>query len=227
MSFVTRDTFFPALGSTSTVDIPPSVRTGGVTLLLRTRLGSAEVAAQVKREGIQVQAWTNAPVDEARHPGEWGAYTFTAPTAGPSSVQDGDNPALVLDAPEASASEGQHTLFLRLKLRPLPADQTAAEFGVTYRLVYPDGGIWWLGGPGRDARCILRRADPWLASSPAIALGDQADSGTEVFRSISMQEAWGCWAITNERSACPHVYLRALLTEFLRKECNIIVRGRA
>ncbi|KAI0322294.1 hypothetical protein OF83DRAFT_1167678 [Amylostereum chailletii] len=208
MSFVTRDTFSPALETTHTIDVPPNSRAGGVTLLLRAHLGSADVVAHLKRDGVQLQAWTNAPVDNGRAPGEWGSHTFqelvaAGPPERPATKAQEDEseegPEFVLDEPEDLTTNDEHTLVIALKLRSLPQDRTEEDFYITYRLVYPDGGVQWLGSAGRDVRCVLRRSDPWLAAPGAALSESNGDPGTEVFRSVGMRESWGCWAIGNGR----------------------------
>jgi hypothetical protein len=214
MNWVNPDCFSPALDSAHIIDVPPNERAGAVAILLRARLGSAAVAAQIVREGIQVQAWTNAPV-QGMPDGAWAAYTFAPPPSPPSGPSDADpdagEPEFALDPPDAESPYSEpHTLVCRLKLRPPPADQPTARFSVTYRLVYSDGGTWWLGSAGHDASCHVRRADPWLvahdddrAPAPVDAdaeMGaDAGDDNMDIFRAVSMKEDWGVWAVAQDR----------------------------
>ncbi|VDB99334.1 unnamed protein product [Peniophora sp. CBMAI 1063] len=191
MSWVVNDTFTPALGAAATIDLPSGSHSGGVHLCLRARLGTHAVASQLAREAVRVQAWTNAPV-EGTSDGQWAAYDF-APSSRRVTVAKENE--FALDAPEQADDDGNElTLTIRLKLRPLAPGTVSAEFAVTYRLTYPDGGVWWLGSQGHDARVLLRRADPWLS-----APGEQdVYSGEgEIFRSVGMKEPWGCWAISD------------------------------
>ena len=189
--------FFPPLDSTVVVDIPPNAQSGGVSLLFRARTGSASALDRLKRDGVQVQAWTNAPVDNDRAEGAWGAYNFEeAPAAAPVKLNDSVVP-FSLPPPEDNFVDEPHTLFLTLRLSALPRHQTEADFLVTYRFLYPNGEIKWLGYQGRDLRCVLKRTDPWLTPVPA----DQSSGNVyRNFSSITMKEAWGCWAIGARRS---------------------------
>ena len=123
------------------------------------------------------------------------AYTFAPPSRRTSVAKESE---FALDSPEKVDSDDDLSLAIRLKLRPLAPGTSSAEFAVTYRLLYPNGGVWWLGSQGHDARVLLRRADPWL-SAPGEQ--DVPNGEGEVFRSVGMKESWGCWAIANGRYA--------------------------
>ncbi|KAI0067816.1 hypothetical protein BV25DRAFT_872175 [Artomyces pyxidatus] len=182
--------FSPALNSSQTVDVPPSAKDGGVKLLFRARLGSADALAHLKRDGVQVQAWTNAPV-VGLAPGVWAAHTFgERPSARPPQVDD--VPLLELFTP-ADVEDEPHTLFLTLHLRPLPLGQAEAGFSLTYRLLYRSGEVRWLGAMGNDFRCVLRRSDPWLA--PPAGDSEVVKGDVRTFGTVAMKEGWGCWAI--------------------------------
>ena len=189
--------FFPPLDSTIVVDIPSNTRAGGVSLLFRARTGSAAAIEQLKRDGVKVQAWTNAPVD-GHTEGKWRGYDFEAPAAAPLHL--GNSTPFALPPPtEDNVVDEPYTLFLALKLRALPHYQTEAHFQVTYRLLYPSGKVNWRGSPGRDLRCVLKRIDPWLAP-PSASAHPSPDSQSRLFSSVSMKEPWGCWAIGPRRS---------------------------
>jgi hypothetical protein len=89
-------------------------------------------------------------------------------------------------------------LFLTLRLRALPRHQTETDFFVTYRFLYPNGEIKWLGYQGRDLRCVLKKTDPWLA--PPVTADQSSGNVYRIFSSITMKETWGCWAIGARRS---------------------------
>ncbi|KAI0257356.1 hypothetical protein BJV78DRAFT_1277896 [Lactifluus subvellereus] len=156
--------FFPPLDSTVLVDVPSNARAGGVTLLFRARIGSASALEQLRRDRVKVQAYTNAPVDDDRAEGQWGAYNFEeALPMTPVKSDDGVVPFTLPPPAENNAVEEPFTLFLTLKLRDLPRQQTEADFQLTYRLLYPNGQVKWLGYYRRDLRCVLKKTDPWLA----------------------------------------------------------------
>ena len=190
--------FFPPLDSTLIVDVPSNARAGGVSLLFKACTGSASAFEQLKQDGIKVQAWTNAPVDDDRSEGEWGAYNFEeAPAA--AAMNAGNSTPFSLPPPtEDSVVDEPYTLFLTLKLRTLPRYQTEADFLVTYRLLYPSGEVKWLGYHGRDLHCVLKKTDPWLA--PPASVHTSSGSQSRLFSSVSMKEPWGCWAIGPQRS---------------------------
>lgn len=187
--------FFPPLDSTVVVDIPSNARAGGVSLLFRARTGSASALAQLKQDGVKVQAWTNAPVDGDHTDGEWGAFDFEeAPAAAPvNNVGKSIAPFSLPPPTENNVVDEPYTLFVTLKLRALPRYQTEADFLVTYRLLYPSGEVKWLGYHGRDLRCVLKKTDPWL--SPPASANKSPGNTSRLFSSVSMKESWGCWAI--------------------------------
>ncbi|KAI9511801.1 hypothetical protein F5148DRAFT_1168891 [Russula earlei] len=186
--------FFPPLDSTVVVDVPSNTRAGGVTLLFRARTGSASALERFKRDGVKVQAWTNAPVVNGSAEGKWAAYDFEeAQAATPVKLDDSITHFTLPPPTEDNVVDELHTFFLTLRLRPLPQDQSEADFQVTYRLLYPNGKIKWLGYPGRDLRCVLKKTDPWLGSP---VLADQRSGDVyRTFSSVTMKEPWGCWAV--------------------------------
>jgi hypothetical protein len=191
--------FFPSLDSTVVVDVPSNARSGGVSLLFRARTGSASALGQLKRDGVKVQAWTNAPVDNDHAEGAWGAYNFEeAPVATPVKLDDSAVPFSLPPPTEDNFVDEPHTLFLTLRLRPLTQQQTEADFSVTYRFLYPNGEVKWLGYEGRDLRCVLKKTDPWLASP--VTTDQSSGNVYRIFSSITMKESWGCWAIGGRRS---------------------------
>ena len=221
--------FFPALGSTHTVPIPtPSasdsdsrdkIREGaGVQLVFKARLNREE-ALGCQRDGVQLQAWTDAPV-EGRGTGEWVAYTFLQPDVDLPShgLVDSEAAPFVLssDAVVGPEPEGQAcwTLKLRLRRDALGEGESERRFLLTYRLLYPNGEVRWLGSPGHDVVCVLQRADPWLDVSDAWAVAPRdggrdfeargqagADSNSVEFARVCKADRWGCWAIGDSRYA--------------------------
>ncbi|KAI0274849.1 hypothetical protein BC834DRAFT_17657 [Gloeopeniophorella convolvens] len=188
--------FFPPLDSTVVVDVPPNARAGGVSLLFRARTGSASALEQLKQDGVQVQAWTNAPVDEDGPEGQWRGYNFEeVPVTSETTESDGAvvTPFSLPSPTGDNPVDEPFTLFLTLKLRPLPRYQSEADFLVTYRLLYPSGEVRWLGHHGHDLRCVLKKTDPWLA--PPVPVDQSSGSVSRVFSSVTMKEPWGCWAI--------------------------------
>jgi hypothetical protein len=198
--------FSPPLDSTLLVDFPSNARAGGVSLLFRARIGSASALEQLRRDRVKVQAWTNAPVDDDRAEGQWGAYNFEEVLAmTPVKSDDGHVPFSLPPPAEDNAVEEPFTLFLTLKLRDLPRQQTEAAFQLTYRLLYPNGKIKWLGYYRRDLRCVLKKTDPWLA--PPVPANQTSGSTSRPFTSVTMKELWGCWAIGQRRSAFLPVFV--------------------
>jgi len=186
--------FFPPLDSTVVVDIPSNARAGGVSLLFRARAGSTSALEQLKRDGVKVQAWTNAPVLNGPAEGVWGAYSFEeAPVATPAKLDDSIVPFSLPPPTEDNVVDEPYTSFLTLRLKALPQSQSEKQFQVTYRLLYPNGEIKWLGYPGRDLRCVLKKTDPWLA--PPAPADQQSRDAYRIFSSITMKELWGCWAV--------------------------------
>ncbi|KAI0004134.1 hypothetical protein BJV74DRAFT_809323 [Russula compacta] len=186
--------FFPPLDSIVLVDVPSNARAGGLSFLFRARTGSASALEQLKQDGIKVQAWTNAPVDNDRAEGDWRAYNFEeASAATPVKLDDSIVPFSLPPPTEYNIVDEPYTLFLTLRLKALPRYQTETDFLVTYRLLYPNGEIKWLGYQGRDLRCVLKKTDPWLA--PPAPPDQHSGSVYHTFSSVTMKESWGCWAI--------------------------------
>jgi hypothetical protein len=192
--------FFPPLDSTVVVDFPSNAQAGGISLLFRARIGSASALEQLRRDGVKVQAWTNAPVDDDRAAGEWGAYNFEEALAvTPVKSEDSVVPFSLPPPTEDNVFEEPFTLFLTLKLRALPRYQTKADFLLTYRLLYPNGKVKWLGRYRHDLHCVLKKTDPWLA--PPAPVNQPPGRIPRLFTSVTMKEHWGCWAIGQRRSA--------------------------
>lgn len=190
--------FSPPLDSIVLVDVPSNARAGGLSLLFRARTGSASALEQLKRDGVKVQAWSNAPVDNDRAEGDWRAYNFEeAPAVTPVKLDDSIVPFSLPPPTENNIVDEPYTLFLTLRLKALPRYQTETDFLVTYRLLYPNGEIKWLGYQGRDLRCVLKKTDPWLA--PPVPPDQHSGSVYRTFSSVTMKESWGCWAIGPRR----------------------------
>jgi hypothetical protein len=131
--------------------------------------------------------------------GDWGAYNFEgAPAATPAKLDGSVVPFPPPPRTEDSFVDEPHTLLLTLTLRALPRYQTEADFLVTYRLLYPNGEIKWLGYPGRDLRCVLKKTDPWLA--PPAQANRRSGDIDHTFSSAAAKEPWGCWAVGPRRS---------------------------
>ena len=213
--------FFPPLDSTVVVDIPSNARAGGLSLLFRARTGSASALEQLKRDGVKVQVWTNAPVDNDHTDGKWGAYNFEAPAATPAKLDD-SIASLPLPPPTRdNIVDEPHTLFLTLRLGALPQSQSETDFLVTYRLLYPNGEVKWLGYHGRDLRCVLKKTDPWLA--PPTPASPSSGDVYRTFSTITMKEPWGCWAIGPRRSvqSCRSFRYPQGLTSYLSAQCEV------
>ncbi|KAA1468541.1 hypothetical protein DENSPDRAFT_833872 [Dentipellis sp. KUC8613] len=228
-SFVPAEAFTPALDTTHTVAVPPDgTPADNVQLLLTANLGSAGALAHYKQQGMQVQAWTDAPV-EGSTPGQWAAYTFEAPAAAADAddadrnVDDnGKSSDFSLLGPDEGVEDPKpHVLRLRLPLRPdaLGPGQAEVRFMLTYRLVHADGHVHWFGSHGHDVVCVLRKADPWLAvrrgweraapaegDEPGVEVWEHKESseGDTQFAQIRQTGNWGCWAV-GDRSVHYHV----------------------
>ncbi|THH12936.1 hypothetical protein EW146_g7225, partial [Bondarzewia mesenterica] len=222
--------FSPALGSTHAVSIPEPLSSvlahddnggKGVQLVLRARL-SAEDARDCQRDGVRLQAWTNAPVEGRHGLDEWAAYDFLQSEG--DSQQEEEQVASVVLTSDAEAVEGEGsrvccwTLRLRVRADAVGGGVDEAEAGrerrflLTYRLVYPNWEVRWLGTYGNDVMYVLRRADPWVDVVRSSWSASRADGGVRAFECrggesvedikfgrVCQTERWGCWAVGDSR----------------------------
>ncbi|RPD63219.1 hypothetical protein L227DRAFT_573050 [Lentinus tigrinus ALCF2SS1-6] len=145
-------TFSPALGSTTTLDVPPIPSHGrgrSPVVYFKATFDSPESFAKAKSDGARVELWTNLPI-EGSPAGEWKAVAFTELDHARSD--------------DATAGEfgtlEDRTIYLRLRA-PLQ-DQVGARFDFTYRLLYPSGHVQWLGEHDNNGVVAVKQGLPGI-----------------------------------------------------------------
>jgi len=154
-------TFLPPLSHTSNVSpaADPS-KLAYIRLDFHLTLGSGEDTC------CHWEIWTNIPSlnehGELISPhGQWHGIAFS-PLPAPSSVKpqtSASSSAITLNAPPKEDLPRDLTV---LRGRAIVAPKPGAEFAYTYRRVYPDGGIEWLGGSGSNG--VIRILEEGSAS---------------------------------------------------------------
>lgn len=160
--------FSPSLGETVYVSISDSrIPSDAVVLQFRASLGR-EDHEKIKRGNARVQLWSNLPVANGRADSSWKELDFEIAesdnhtTAATSSHPEDERSRTVYSLslsnfsqesgrPPASAVEQ-----LRLQV-PVDLSRFSGEqrFAFTYRVLYSDGGITWLGSHGHDGFVVL------------------------------------------------------------------------
>jgi hypothetical protein len=157
--------FSPALGETVYVSISDSrPSSDAVVLQFRASLGR-EDHEKIKRGSAKVQLWSNLPVANGRTDSSWKELDFEIAESDKhttmSALSSPTHPVYSLSLANFSQSEGARPSAsavdqLRLQV-PVDLSHFAGEqrFGFTYRVLYPDGAITWLGSHGHDGYVFL------------------------------------------------------------------------
>ncbi|KAJ6574766.1 hypothetical protein B0H19DRAFT_1254422 [Mycena capillaripes] len=141
-----RIVFRPALGETVHVSAG-STRKHTTQLHFTATLTSADYE-QVASGHVKLQVWS----DIGRNSGEWGETEFK-PLFTPLPLNE-HGFSLVVNQPEGTRTRLGADLSVPLSGHPF-------SFSFTYRILYPDGQIKWLGHYGQNGTLVLDRAhDP-------------------------------------------------------------------
>ncbi|KAF5377442.1 hypothetical protein D9615_005152 [Tricholomella constricta] len=123
---------------------------------------------ELQQSGGRIQLWSNVPSESATtsSAGGWASCDFqetTIPTF--ADVSDSTVEVFLGDLRQHDAEyPGQHVLSLVL-CAPL-ANNGQSRFAFTYRIVYPDGEIRWLGTFGQNGTLVIEG----VVSDPALVL---------------------------------------------------------
>ncbi|TFK89755.1 hypothetical protein K466DRAFT_597520 [Polyporus arcularius HHB13444] len=137
-------TFSPALGSTTTLLVPPvpsHAPARPLVVYFKAAFDSLDLYLKARAEGARVELWTNLPLS-GRPAGEWYATAFTE---------------LELTQSDDVAVEESGTHEYLLRLRATLQDQVGSRFEFTYRLAYPSGRIQWLGEHGNNGVVVVKQ----------------------------------------------------------------------
>lgn len=138
--------FFPALGETIQVSVPP-VRTTSLQLRFEARL-SSEDYLQLRNVGANLQLWSNIGAAS-----EWGQLDFQFFSSESPTVN-----AMSLLGPSDHDDQSK-ALSLAVSV-PFPTEPLHYSF--TYRLVYPSGEIKWLGSFGHNGSLVIDKKNSYL-----------------------------------------------------------------
>ncbi|KAF6766213.1 hypothetical protein DFP72DRAFT_10531 [Ephemerocybe angulata] len=155
--------FSPAIGEA--VKIPVSdarVASDNLVLKFEASLG-AEDYKRVKEGGVRVQLWSNLPSGNDHTSGRWGELDFQVAEeqlltiAQPLCDRSAANAAYRVNL-VGNDQERRPASVERLVLSVpvgLAAFSGGRRYGFTYRVLYSDGGVVWLGSHGRDGSIVL------------------------------------------------------------------------
>jgi hypothetical protein len=189
--------FNPPLDTATVLAVPPSYRDNAeLDLTFTAKFDSADNLLSIQRDSVRVELWSNIP-SSGRHLGDWGALEFT-----PEDSVDASEDAEHASITTLNEQTPNTTLHLRFTTR-IPARGT--QFSYTYRLVYPNGDVKWLGQYGRDGVLLIERADPrvklaagarWTtrASGELVSEHSQGAYEVEVAR-LNSDLAWSAWVV--------------------------------
>jgi hypothetical protein len=157
--------FHPPVDQTVPISVLPHAST--VQLHFTATLNSQKAYDEFKRDGVRIQVWSDIPAG-GREEGEWGELSFEE---GISYKEDNSlSETVSLLSEDTDRGSKGHTLCLDCTV-PLFGQ---SRFAYTYRLVYPDGDIRWLGQFGRNGTLILEYADLRITLGDGWRLEDEA-----------------------------------------------------
>ena len=179
-------------------------RSHAVTLKLKAKVSRDDFNELTSQRAV-IQVWSDLP-SSTRPTGEWGATDFTIEglgySNGDAAVSTKTEPDQVLSlVPESQViSESDHHGCPDITLQAsffipfnLPAGRS---FQYTYRIIYPDGGIWWQGeGEAGNGNLVFHNK----VFSPPIAIAAESRSRWEVDEAlISTVELSGADALLSK-----------------------------
>ncbi|KAF7339957.1 RING finger protein 8 [Mycena venus] len=142
--------FSPALGET--VHVSAGRTRQPTTLLHFTATLKSSTDHELASGRVKLQVWSDIP-GSGRNAGEWGETEFkpVSPLL--------ENGLLLLPPGETPQEKTSLTLAFSI-----PVSDYAQRFSFTYRMVYPNGHIEWLGQYGHNGTLVL----DWMDSGPVI-----------------------------------------------------------
>ncbi|TEB39362.1 hypothetical protein FA13DRAFT_471105 [Coprinellus micaceus] len=147
--------FSPAIGEALHIAISEArTPSDTLTLVFKANLGEEDYTRLTKGH-IRVQLWSNLPTTPSAPQDLWTAFDFQV-VPDQQLVSRPPNGRWVnltaIDQGEPSSAQGQLALEIPVDLSTFSGDR---RYGFTYRIVYGDGGIVWLGTHGRDGVAVL------------------------------------------------------------------------
>lgn len=132
--------FNPPLRTTITIPVYHSSNTHPRLTFSATL--SPDAYTQIKEQGAKIQVWSNLPSIDGKE--EWREIAFLAPEKTMKTVTPKEG--FLLAPPSETLSEKTSPDIILEAHFPLPPSETADQsYQYTYRILYPDGGIWWQG----------------------------------------------------------------------------------
>ncbi|KAG5652284.1 hypothetical protein H0H81_005544 [Sphagnurus paluster] len=208
--------FTPALRETIHVVAPTSSSRATAAVEFRATLSVADYD-KLKQSGGRIQLWSHIPYDGAASPaGDWAPCDFEETTVVTTKTGLGaETPTTEVilgdDFEDDVEWPGKISLVLRLAV-PLPASGPA-QYTFTYRILYPNGKIQWLGTSTTNGRLVVDGGDkaPVLGSSAGWApvhdgyAWNGADEDSAVFKLPSPAE-YGVWTLGGDSAQKSHIH---------------------
>lgn len=196
-------TFTPAIGEHVNITVP-SQQIGTVRLCLTATLSSSDYELY-KRSAVKLQLWSDILVD-SRPSGEWGELDFQDVSAmtPPRRADRGKPVAVSLASDVAGRSVRKPSFTLHIALPP----SAQSRFSFTYRLVYPNGEIRWLGQYGQNGTLAFVQGEPdivlgegWVPGEGGYTwnAADRAVENLEIAKLVN-PTTYTVWAIGKDRS---------------------------
>lgn len=185
--------FKPALAQTLHLTVPAAQHTA--FLAFTAALGNSDLT-ELNRAGARLQLWSD--ISSA----EWTASDFHEHTLGGDVDMSLGLAAIELDA------RWESVMSLQLSV-PLASSRLPSRFEFTYRILYPNGDIKWLGQLGGNGVLVLDRPDAdstlvlregWAASDSGTmwATRGQPATNVEVLRLVNSFD-YTVWTLGAEK----------------------------
>jgi hypothetical protein len=230
--------FHPPLGEQIRVVCPGSQADGAIIWFTATAV--VDGGLRLAEEGIKLQLWSDLPA-RGRPSGEWGELAFESEVAQDITAAVGLD--LASESCSGNGSGTEHTLHLHARVFVAPyaeQKQTRLSFAYTYRLVFPDGSIKWLGEYGQNGQLMLEWKEEmaaslisweegWLVQPDRSYIWDGNTKGRiedeVILGKLSKKVEWVVWAIARDGSVWLHRLIPPLI--ILHVELRLCARQKA
>ncbi|KAI0076268.1 hypothetical protein K474DRAFT_1285091 [Panus rudis PR-1116 ss-1] len=163
-------TFNPSLCQETTVPLPENA--AHYDLQFKATFDSNASYEQAKRDGTRVEMWTDLPaIGGTDEVGGWRALAFAFPESLHQAESDKEEVSLSCvpsQQYQVDAGESEKSVYLHARLDSA-AVQGTPTFSFTYRLVYRDGGVQWLGAYGQNGVLRIERRDARISADESRA----------------------------------------------------------
>jgi len=209
-------TSVPLSSSNPLGDITPIAHEQGIKFVFYATISNDEYAT-LKEQGARIEVWSNLPVANRDSTHEWHAVAFNSPSD-PSTSEASLSQNDILDlsdassfASDASQDTNTTTVHATLTLSTQHLHDSKQTYQFTYRIVYPDNGIWWQGS-GEDSNgavlfypngpmfsAMEGDAEKWnITEDGAKCFSGSAAEVEETAVRLSKDVLWSGWVLTND-----------------------------